>query len=157
TVDVDLQHVWQLAEHHEIVWGAGYRFVRDIADETPYVQFTPSTRSDNLFSAFVQDKIAIVADSFFLTLGSTFEHNDYTGFEYQPSARLSWLPDDKQTVWAAISRAVRTPNIATEDSQLVVGILAPGLLGARVGVPNSDSEELIAYELGYRVQPTKNI
>ena len=106
TVDLDMQHTWTPVQGNEVVWGTGYRLVKsDILGNSandlgvPYFLFVPQSRSDNLFNAFVQDKITLDPKDLFLTLGSKFEHNDYTGFEYQPSARLSWLVDDKQTVW----------------------------------------------------------
>lgn len=155
TFDIDLQHIWTPITAHEIVWGIGYRLIKSDTENTGYIQLTPAKRSDNLYSAFIQDKIAILPEELFLTLGSKFEHNEFTGFEMQPSARFSWLVNEKQTIWGAVSRAVRTPNIAQADLQLVVAALGGGALAARVG-SSSESEELVAYELGYRIQPTRN-
>ena len=59
-----------------------------------------------------------------LILGSKFEHNDYTGFEYQPTARLLWTPSDKHSAWTAVSRAVRTPSRYDEDSEINVYVCA---------------------------------
>jgi len=166
TADFDMQHTWTALQGNEIIWGAGYRLVKSdfqangaTALGVPYIQFAPQSQSDNLFSAFLQDKITLIPNDVFLTLGSKFEHNDFTGFEFQPSARLSWLVDSKQTVWAAISRAVRTPSIGTSDSQLIIAPVGAGPLAVleQVGSKQTQSEELVAYELGYRVQPAKNM
>lgn len=165
TFDVDVQHVWAQFSGHEIVWGGGYRLVKSefVGNSNnglglPYIDFSPSSQNDNLFSAFVQDKIALIPDSVFLTVGSKFEHNDFTGFEYQPSARLSWLIDNKQTLWSSISRAVRTPNIGgTTDLHQIAAAAAPGVFYTQIGNPNGESEELVAYEMGYRIQPRKNM
>ena len=167
TFDIDAQHVWSGWDGHDIVWGLGYRLIKSENDPTTQ-QFalTPQRRSDNLFSAFVQDEITLVEDEVFLTLGSKFEHNDYTGVEIQPSARVSWLFDEggdglwgkEQTLWASVSRAVHTPSRYTSDATLSFAVLPPGVLPTLVqyqGNNNVDSEELIAYELGYRVNPTK--
>lgn len=162
TLDLDAQHVWTPTKGHDVVWGVGYRLVMSDIVGDSYITFTPQERSDNLFSAFVQDKITLSPESVFLTLGSKFEHNDYTGFEYQPSARLSWLVDKKQTVWTSVSRAVRTPNISTADSQLLLTpvpippFFPPAFL-ARVGSEDTKSEKLIAYEAGYRIEPANNL
>ena len=83
-----------------------------------------------------------------LTLGSKFEHNDYSGFEYQPSGRLAWTPAERHTVWGAISRAVRSPSRIDQEFFL------PGVVA---GGSNFVSEELLAYELGYRVQPFQKL
>lgn len=165
TFDFDMQHVWHPAEAHDIVWGAGYRLVKSSlvgnagnALGIAYIQTTPTTRDDNLYSAFIQDKIALIPNEFFLTIGSKVEHNEYTGIEFQPSARVSWLVDSKQTLWASVSKAVRTPNISTTNGQVLtapVGV-GPLILMAQSG-GDTKSEELMAYELGYRVQPQKQL
>lgn len=162
TIDLDFQHVWTGWGKQEIVWGAGYRFINSVNDPTSaQYGLTPKTRNDNLFSAFLQDKFTVVPDSVFLTLGSKFEHNAYTGIEVQPSARMSWLATQNQTVWASVSRAVHTPSRFTDDGQLAYGVDPTGgafgnpLLLRSEGNPDLKSEELIAYEIGYRIQPNK--
>src|SRR5262249_8981941 len=72
----------------------------------------------------------------------------YTGFELQPSVRAALNCAADQTLWAAISRAVRTPSRVDRD------IFFPANPPYQVlGGPNFVSEKLLAYELGYRVQP----
>jgi len=157
TFDIDFQHSLVPDKRHEVVWGAGYRLVWDDVRGSSVFVLTPQKRSDNLFSAFVQDKIALIENEFFITLGSKFEHNDYTGFEYQPSARLSWIINDKQTVWSSVSRAVRTPNRFSDDGSLATLVAAgPSYVGT-IGNENLKSEELIAYEAGYRIQATDKL
>jgi iron complex outermembrane receptor protein len=161
TVDIDFQHVWSRWEGHEIVWGTGYRLVMNENDPaSAQYQLTPQSRNDNLFNAFVQDKMPLYEDELFLTLGSKFEHNNYTGVEIQPSARISWLPTDNQTVWASVSRAVHTPSRYTDDARQSLLIVPPGAFPTLLsfeGNRNLDSEELVAYELGYRIQPTSTL
>src|SRR6185503_19166404 len=127
----------------------------DDIDNTTFASFIPDHRTDETFSAFLQDKIDLWQQRVFLTLGSKLEHNDYSGFEYQPNARLSWLISDKQTAWTAISRAVRIPARLDTDLQLAIPL--------NIGIPvyvtvqgnkHIESEKLIAYEAGYRVQLT---
>lgn len=158
TFDIDMQHSFHAGDRHEIIWGTGYRFTKDDLEGTFLLNFTPTKRSDNLFSAFIQDKIAIYAKEVFLTLGSKFEHNDYTGFEYQPSARVTWLINDKQTFWTSVARAVRTPNRASDDISLALQTI-PGFptLVRQTGDRSAESEELLAYEAGYRIQPLENL
>ena len=156
--------MWQggVQNGQEIVWGMGYRLVDSGKRSHPGAIMPlrrPQTRNDNLFNAFLQDKFTLIPNDVFLTLGSKLEHNDYTGVEIQPSARLSWLPADNQTVWGAVSRAVHTPSRFTSDAQLSYAIIPPGgvpTLVQSTGNPDLNSEELIAYELGYRIQPTKS-
>ncbi|MEW6306803.1 MAG: TonB-dependent receptor, partial [Verrucomicrobiota bacterium] len=157
TFDFDLQHNFELGERHNVVWGLGYRYTKDnLASE---IRWTPQSAHDQLYSAFVQDEITLIEDRLKLTLGSKFEYNDYTDFEVQPSGRLLWTPTERQSVWAGVSRAVRTPSRFESGSRLNIfafqpGPFAPVMLGTLGGNPNIQSEELFAYELGYRINPT---
>ena len=158
TFDLDLQHHFLLGDRQDIVWGAGYRVSFDELDNTYTVAFNPDQRSIQLFSLFAQDEITLAPDRLNLTLGSKLEHNDFTGFEYQPSGRVSWTPTDRQTIWASISRAVRTPSRTEDGIQLRQ---LPSAAQAQAGVqqirfqgnPDFQSEELLAYEVGYRWRP----
>jgi iron complex outermembrane recepter protein len=162
TGDLDFQHHIALGSRNDVLWGVGYRWTSDRIDNTPFASFIPDSRNDETFSAFVQDKIDLWQKRVFLTLGSKFEHNDYSGFEYQPNARLSWLISDKQSAWGAVSRAVRIPARLDTDLQLVIPVGAaplpttpPTSIPLYITVDGNkriESEELIAYEAGYRVQ-----
>ncbi|MEW6206988.1 MAG: TonB-dependent receptor [Acidobacteriota bacterium] len=160
TVDIDLQH-HIIAGRHDLVWGAGYR--RSISDlfGASGAFFDPRRRSDDLLSAFIQDEITLVKDRFRLTLGSKFEENDYTGFEIQPSLRLLWTPTARHTLWGAVSRAVRTPSRAESESNTRFSSFPGegGLTNVVIvrGNPDFKSEEMIAYEVGYRVQPGRRL
>jgi iron complex outermembrane receptor protein len=123
------------------------------------VQLSPYERTWRLFSTFTQNEFTLVDERLRITLGSKFEHNDFTGFEIQPSARALWTPGYSQTFWASVSRAVRTPSRAESDIRLNPAPpvpLPPGLITI-LGNPNLVSEELIAYEVGYRVQPINQL
>ena len=159
TGDIDLQHRFTLGDRQHVVWGAGFRVTHADIKNSLNVSFFPSDRTLTLYSAFVQDEITIVPEQLRLTLGSKFEHNDFTGFEIQPSARALWTPGHNQTIWGSISRAVRTPSEAETDVRLNPAPpvpLPPGFLTI-VGNPYFDSEKLVAYELGYRVQPSSQL
>src|SRR5262249_8050684 len=97
-----------------------------------------------LSSAFIQDEISLYGNDVKMTAGSKFEHNDFTGFEAQPSVRVSWLIAPAHFLWAAVTRAVRTPT--RFDSDIRFG--PPGL--QILGNPDFLSENVIAYEIGYR-------
>ncbi len=163
TVDVDFQHAFALGDRHAIIWGLGYRFMKydtSPGDLYPSAFFVPDSDEDDLFSAFIQDEITLVPDRLRLTLGSKFEYNDYTGFEVQPSGRALWMPHDQHALWASVSRAVRTPSPVEHNLDLLYSIDPSGplpVLQMIYGNDDFDSEELIAYELGYRVQPTKDL
>jgi iron complex outermembrane receptor protein len=145
--DVDLQHHAALGTRHDVVWGAGYRLINDRVTNTPRLAFLPAHVARQWFTAFVQDEIALRTDRLHLTLGTKVEHNDYTGFEIQPSGRVNWTLSSSATLWAAVSRAVRTPSRI--DQELFVPAQPPYFLA---GGPNFHSEEALAYEVGYRRQ-----
>jgi iron complex outermembrane receptor protein len=152
TLDIDFQHRFHLGQRQEVLWGAGYRLVTDHLENGPTVTFNPTGRTLDLLSAFVQDEVTLVEKRLRLTLGSKFEHNDFTGFEVQPSGRLLWTPGDRHAVWAAVSRAVRTPSRVEHDARIDFSS-SPGTLVSIFGDRSFDSEDLLAFELGYRVRP----
>lgn len=160
TGDVDFQHRLQLGERHDLMWGLGYRNTRDdISDGrkgSRAIMFSPGSQSDQLFSTFLQDDITLIEDKLRLTVGSKFEHNDYTDFEWQPSGRVSWTPTEQHTLWGAVSRAVRTPARFEHTVDAWFLPIPPG--GSKlVGNPEFTSEKVIAYELGYRIQPLASV
>jgi iron complex outermembrane receptor protein len=151
TYDVDFQHRFPIGRRHKAIWGLGYRLISDNFQNGPVLSFFPPKRNLQLFSGFVQDEIALVPDRLELTVGTRLEHNDYTGFEVEPNVRLAWTPTERQTVWGAVSRAVRIPSRADRD--LVVHVPPETILGS----PNTISEEVVAYELGYRIRPVSSL
>ncbi|MCP4408633.1 MAG: TonB-dependent receptor [Gammaproteobacteria bacterium] len=160
-IDVDFQHRFPLVERHDIIWGLGYRFYSDKLNETLTAQFNPERRDLNFYSGFIQDDISLIPEQLRLTLGSKVEHNDLSGFEIQPNIRLLWLPDKHSSLWASVSRAVRTPSRVEQDLVLVQDITGVGeplnpfpvpIVTMLNGNRDFDSEELLAYEIGYRLQ-----
>ncbi len=150
TYDLDFQHRFPLGDRQNIVWGFGYRLNKDNVTNSAGLAFLPPRVSRQEFSGFVQDEIALVKERLQLTIGAKIEHNAFTGFEYQPSGRLAWKLSRRQTIWGAISRAVRTPSRI--DRELFAPGTPPFLLA---GGPGFISEELSAYELGYRTQTSE--
>ena len=156
TFDLDLQHYWSPVPRHEIVWGAGFRHNRTKFRNTPVVAFLPERRGESLYNVFLQDEIHVVPDRFSVTLGSKFEHNAFTGMEVQPGVRLAWTPNPQTGVWAAVSRAVRTPSYFDEGTELGLATFPSDqgipaylrLFGSEMGV----AEILRAHEAGYRSQ-----
>jgi iron complex outermembrane receptor protein len=161
TFDLDFQHHVAAGDRHDIVWGLGYR-VSDSALAPGYaVAFSPPSRTDNLYSGFVQDEIR-ASDSLWFTVGAKLEHNSYTGVQIEPSARLAWnAPGSRHTVWAAVSKAIRQPSRADTSVQtdLETIPIAPGLVEVLrfFGNPLIKNEELRDYEAGYRTEFTKTL
>ena len=152
TFDIDFIHHLPLAGRQDFLWGLGARLSSgNVSEVVPTVVFTPNHYTDKLYSAFIQDEIRIVGDKLSLTIGSKFLHNNYSGFEIQPTARLLWTASSRQTVWGAVTRAVRTPSRVEEDLQLTAfGGPAPLTFYRIAGDRKFSSESLIGYEAGYR-------
>ncbi len=158
TFDIDFIHRLSLPLHQDFLWGLGARFSTGNSPQVvPTLVFTPSQLTDKLYSIFVQDEVPIVKNHLQLTLGTKILHNIYTGFEVQPGTRLLWTPNSRETVWAAITRGVRTPSRIEEAEQLTRLFAAnPLTFGRGIGDGKFFSEQLIGYEAGYRnvVRPT---
>jgi iron complex outermembrane receptor protein len=165
-LDIDFQHGFHVGDSQQFVWGLGYRSIRDKNDASFTVSLQPNQVTLNQFSTFLQDEISLVDNRLRLTLGSKFERNEFTGFEIEPNARLLWNLTPNQSIWTAVSRAVRTPALTEEGLRLNSAVIPPGTpsnptpfpaVVAVFGSHQFNSEDLLAYELGYRVQATSNL
>jgi iron complex outermembrane recepter protein len=147
--DIDARHRQALGNRHEVVFGAGFR-----RWENSMFGFRPETERSRIVQAFIQDEIEL-ASGLYLTPGSKFEHNDYTGFEFQPTTRLLWHPVERHVLWAAASRAVRTPSRVNRGAHIEVALPLPSGVVMPIelnGNPDMESERMRGFEAGYRVQ-----
>ncbi len=155
TYDLDVQHSFSWGETHQIVWGGGYRITDDhfpIMPTPPRTQFfDPVGRRQGLANLFVQDTIALTP-ALKLTLGLKLEDGPYAGLEPLPTARLSWKPTDTTLIWAAVSRAIRAPSRLDRDFVELTGLSSTS--SVRLTGRDFQPETVIAYELGYRAQPS---
>jgi len=147
TWDLDLQNHLRPAARHDVVWGIGFRRTRDRVGNSAVVAFLPDRRTQDLYSFFAQDEIALARERVHLTIGTKVEHNDTSGFEVQPNIRLAWTPNARRTFWGAVSRAVRTPTRLDEDVRFLAGPVV-----ILRGDPDFQSEKLTAWEAGWRQQ-----
>jgi iron complex outermembrane receptor protein len=155
--DLDLQHRFALGERQDIVWGAGFRDSENDSPPSFNLTFYPERSYTQIYNVFVQDDVTVVHDRFHVILGSKFEHDTYSGFELEPDGRLLWTPSEQQTVWTAVSRAVSTPSQLDEASRYNESAFPSAhgpVLVSLFGNPNFQAEQLIAYELGYRLAPS---
>jgi iron complex outermembrane receptor protein len=157
--NLDFQNHVAASDRHDIVWGLGYR-VTDSAISPGYaLAFSPPSKTDSLYSGFLQDEIR-VSNSLWFTAGGKLEHNAYTGLQTEPSVRLAWSPPGaRHTLWASAAKALRQP--ARYDTALNVAaqtvLIAPNLeeVFRLIGNPRTKNEELRDYELGYRTEFTR--
>ncbi len=160
TLDIDFQHRLPIGRRQEIIWGLAYRASwDDIDSHEPAIIISDGTQTDHMTSLFIQDEITLKNDLLRLVLGTKVEHNDYTGFEFQPNARLIWTPNAHHSLWAAVSRAVRTPSRIEEDAMMWIYLIPstpPNVITA-IGNSEYNSENLLAWELGYRAMPNSAV
>ena len=146
TYDVQLQYRATFGGRHDVTTGAGYDVTSGRTPRSLVLFFVPETRTSPLFNTFVQDEIAILPRRVALVLGAKLEHNDYTGFEHEPTARIRWTSTSGQTLWGAVSRAVRMPT--RFDTDLRFTGFTPIVLIQ--GSPDFQSETVVSNEVGYR-------
>jgi iron complex outermembrane receptor protein len=156
TCDVEFQHRYAFTPRHTITWGGSIFTTGDFGKPTFSLSLFPPYSRDTTYSAFLQYDVMLVPDKFRLIAGSKFEHNPYTGFEYQPQIRLVWTPDRQNSIWAAVSRAVRTPNLIDEGIrdriEQVNPFPPPSEFLLYSGDTDVKSEILHAFEAGYRYE-----
>jgi iron complex outermembrane receptor protein len=156
TIDATLQYETRLGERNDITAGAGIRHIE--GDNKATFQSDFPSRTDEVYSLFLQDAFHLIPDHLTLTLGSKYEHNPFTGGEWQPSGKLLWAPNERHSYWASIARAVRTPSVLENEGRLTFSSMpppyGPGNLYAR-GAEDFSSDTALAYEIGYRWQPNR--
>ncbi|MEI6213790.1 MAG: TonB-dependent receptor [Desulfuromonadales bacterium] len=172
TVDLDFQHKFAFGGRQDVIWGVGYRFNQYELVNTPTLTFNDQRVVDNLFSGFIHDEISLIPSALSLIIGSRFEHNDHSGFDIQPNGRLLWAITPHNSAWASVSRAVRsatkgeqdilyryrTVPVKTDQNRSDPFTKDPNPFGVPyrleiVGNKDFKSEELLAYELGFRSEP----
>ncbi len=154
TVDIEVQHGLRLGQRHQLVWGGGYRHARDRVEQGPVFKFLPSRKELHWANLFVQDEISVRQDVR-VTLGVKFEHNNYTGMEILPNARLAWHLHPDGLLWSGLSRTVRAP--ARFDRDLLVELGSAGVPFSIEGGPRFESETAKVFEFGYRYQPSAGL
>ena len=150
----DIDFLDRLAPTHgqQFTWGAGIRLGPSTTRHTvPTDGFAPADRTESIYSGFLQEELRLIPGKLCLIAGSKLEHNNYTGLEYQPNARLLLTPTDKLSVWGSVSRAVRIPDRVNEDIQNDIFIPLPTLTFLHLsGNHDLISERMVAYEGGFR-------
>ena len=154
--DIDFQYQTKVGARQDLVVGAGYRRMHEQFLGSNGYALTPETSDDDLLNVFAQDEIRLAADRFHLTLGAKVERESLSGWNLQPTARATWiLIPKRQYIWAATSRALRTPSLIDRgvrvDFPAVVGAAPLPIRISAVGTPDRPSEVLADVEAGYRV------
>lgn len=152
--DVDTQYQSRIGRH-EVVAGTGYRFVGERFDGRVGFSITPALDRSSLVTAFVQDEIALFANRVSLTLGSQVQYDSFSKLDVQPTARVMWKAFRQHRLWAATSRAVKTPAMTDRGLRIdLAPVAGPGglpVLVTALGSPAAKTERHSDAEIGYRL------
>jgi iron complex outermembrane receptor protein len=160
TADLEFQHRLKAATSHDLLWGVGFRQVRDRVGPALASWFTPERFTARTYNAFLHDEATWRDKTIRVTAGSKLEWNAFSGFEIQPNVRVLWAPTPVHSVWTAASRAVRAPSryevhqvsiedVEEQDGDVVYSLFVPPAAFR--------SETVTAYEAGYRFVPTRRL
>jgi len=161
TLNLDFQHHLAWGTRQNFVWGFDYRYSSSKTHGDLTTSLNPADLNTNLFGAFIEDEIALVRDRLYLKVGTKFEHNNFSGFNAMPTARLSWNPSVRDAFWVGISRSVETPHSTVDGLRLNFGgFTEPNgtqVLISFLGNPRFQDEDLLAYEAGYRANVSSKL
>lgn len=150
TFDLSSSFRTRVADRHDIVAGFEYKISSDDTIGSNSIRFDPASRTIKTANVYIQDEVAIIRDRFYLTAGAMLIDNTYMDWDVQPTLRVRYHPNSTSTIWAAVSRALRVPSRFDTDAQYGNPAF---LVGSGAYLP----EELVAYEIGYRLQPKSNL
>jgi iron complex outermembrane receptor protein len=148
TIDLDFVDRFKAGDWNLFSVGAGFRWSPyDVISNVTGEGLVPPTGVDHIYTGFLQDEIGL-GKTANLTIGAKLQQNNYSGFDVLPSGRLLWSPNDKQSLWAGITRSVTTPSDIEE--KFLLQAATPTLVIQVLGNHQFKSEEVLGYELGYR-------
>lgn len=151
TVDLEMAHAMPARGSHTLLWGGGIRRHHDRIGDAPGLAFIPGERKLTNWNVYLQD-VVTMGETMVATFGARVDRNSYTGIEFLPSLRFGWHPRANDLLWAAWSRAVRTP--ARLDRELFIPAEPPYQVA---GGPDFTSEISHVFEVGYRSQPAQRL
>jgi iron complex outermembrane receptor protein len=152
---IDYQNRVQLGERNEFYWGAGFQQYWDNTYASAAIGFNPRSAVYRVGDVVLRDEWQIVPNRLLGSLGVRIDYNTYRDVEYQPSFRLLYTPNARQSAWVAASRAVRVPSRMDRDIQLsgaeslVQGMPVSPTMTGSLGMR---SEVARSIEAGYRLQ-----
>jgi len=157
TFDLEFRHSLKPLAAHTLQWGFGGRLLLDRTAGSFNFAIDDSKQTEAIYSAFAEDEVSLLDGRLRVTAGTKVEYDTYVGWEVQPSTRVAFDAAKQHQLWAAFSRAVRTPSRAEREGFAQTVLVYPGvpaLPGIIRGSEDYASEILLVGELGYRYQPT---
>jgi len=163
-IDIDAQHTLSVSPTNTFVWGGGIRHSWDVLRSGSAISVTDLKETNSIYNAFAQLTSELLDYRLIVTAGTKLEHNDYTGFEFQPTFRALYRVTDQHKIWGAVSRATRTPSRAEEGILVNAAVLPESISPPMpltelrvIGSHDLEPESLLALEGGYRGVLTDNV
>jgi iron complex outermembrane receptor protein len=111
---------------HRLLYGASGKLTNDSwENDSALLKISNRSTTKGIVTGFFQDSVGIFDDAVNLTVGTKIQYNDYSGFEHEPSVRMSSPITRNCTAWASWSRSVRIPNRVNKGFVNYPGITAP--------------------------------
>ena len=152
----DFQQSRHEGERNELYWGLGFEhYWDDSLRDSPFIEYNPSHSSYGDGDAVLRDELQLIPDHLLASAGLRVDYDTNTHFEFQPSFRLLFTPNSRQSLWFALSRAARVPNRTDRDMNVNDGAAWLSGLPMNITIQGSHavhSEIERSIEAGYRLQ-----
>ena len=164
-LDLEVQHHVHLSPANDVVWGAEFKSDADAIEGSQFVQFDPARFTRYTTSLLAQDEISLLPDTLHASIGAILARDSVAGTNLMPDLRLIWNVTANSTAWAAASRALRSPSRAETDVQYLLGPTVPAappyvplpVIPVATGTKSFGPERENAFQVGYRIQPTRDL
>jgi iron complex outermembrane receptor protein len=168
TLDIEYQHNVTWSDQH-FTFGTGYRKTRDRLSGDTDVMFNPAWESNETWNAFLQNRSVNILEDLDMIIGIKIEDNErmQSDYELQPSIRFNYKISENSTLWAALSKAIRSPTRVEQGASLNINIPAnTSVVGQSINHPAVvslianemyDVEKLTSFEAGFRTSLTSNL
>ena len=147
--NIQAEYEHTLLDRNTLNWAIEYSYIHEALEDSFTFDFNAAESIRHLFSVGLENTLEVVENQFYLIPSCKVEFHNQTYTELLGSFKAKWLPSNRQTYWASIARAIRTPSLAERwmTSSLPD---ANGQADLVVVEPNDDlqSEQSLSYEFG---------
>ncbi|NDV25224.1 TonB-dependent siderophore receptor [Desulfovibrio sp. JC010] len=147
TVDAEFIYSNEQLDGHFLTFGIGGKYFWDEFSQGENVQVSNDSIYRLDFSGFAKDRITLIDEKLFLTLGLKLDYSGDSDLTPQPTARLLYMEDDEE-YWLAYSYANRKPGFWLRDGNYRVRVRDKEYTMS-VG-EDLENEKLSSFEAGYR-------
>jgi len=154
---------WRTGKDNRLITGGGFKYSVFTPEDGIDYTFPDSRETWYFYNVFFSDEFAILPDRLWLTGGMKLEHNTKSDLDWQPNIRLLYKASPTQSIWAALSRALKIPDYVTAakyEWEYFIYDQNSGetrqITSCWTGEPLKN-EKLTALEIGHRAQLTATL